>query len=58
MPESLLSRSLVDNKNSFPEYVFVEALRCLEHGSRVLVEPLTTKDWELLEIHSEAMEEG
>jgi hypothetical protein len=36
----------------------VRALNTIEYGTRIFMEPVTTEDWELLEIHGEAMEKG
>lgn len=44
--------------STFPDSVSVRAFSRIEYGTRVDVEPLSTEDWELLEIHSEAMERG
>lgn len=62
LPESMLS-SLTGthsraNGFTIPDYVSVSALSRVRHATRVLVEPLTTEDWELLEIHGEDMEHG
>ena len=58
IPLSLLPCSLRGNQSHFSEFATVEALDRVDYGSRVLVDPLTTEDWELLEIHSQAMEYG
>jgi hypothetical protein len=56
MPRSLL-RSEMTMTNT-PSFVTVQALPRVEYGVRVEVEPLTTEDWELLEVHCEDMERG
>ena len=44
--------------HNLPEFVSVHALSCVKHGTRVLVEPATVEDWELLEIYSDFVERG
>ena len=44
--------------NDLPEYVSVRALSRIDYGMRVLVEPATVNDWELLEIYSTFVEDG
>jgi Peroxisome biogenesis factor 1, N-terminal len=56
LPRSLLPSNIAGS--SVPAFVSVQAFPRIEYGTRVDVEPLTTEDWELLEIHSEAMEHG
>jgi Peroxisome biogenesis factor 1, N-terminal len=56
MPRSLLPSEMTSNNT--PAFVSVRALRRVEYGTRVEMEPLTTEDWELLEVHSEDMERG
>jgi hypothetical protein len=62
LPRSLLPSSAKTNSRSnssiLPEYVSVCALSKVQHATKVLVQPLTTEDWELMEMHSEGMELG
>ena len=58
MLSSLLGRRSCANSLNIPDYVSVSVLSRVRHATRVLVEPLATEDWELLEIHGEAMEQG
>jgi hypothetical protein len=57
IPRSIVS-GLVGIPHNLPEFVSVHALSCVEHGTRVLVEPVTVEDWELLEIYSDFVEQG
>jgi len=52
-----LPRSLISSESG-EEIVLVRALSCVEYGVRVLVEPETVEDWELLEMYGDFMEEG
>lgn len=54
VPRSMISGT----SNVLPKFVSVHALSRIDYGVRVLVEPATIEDWELLEIHSNFMEEG
>jgi len=54
IPRSMLSATADD----IPEYVSVHALSRIDHGMHVLVEPLSFKDWELLEAYSAFMKDG
>ena len=54
LPRSMLSGIA----NDVPEFVSVHALSSVEYGTRVLVEPSTVEDWELLEIYGDFMECG
>jgi len=57
IPRPLLSEC-ESKSRSLPEFVLVEALKSVEYATRVLVEPLSTEDWELLEIHGGTVEQG
>jgi len=54
VPRTMLS----DISNDIPDYVSVHALSRIDYGNRVLVEPATVEDWELLDIYSNLIEEG
>lgn len=54
VPRSMLSVI----SNHIPEFVTVHPLSRVGYGMRVLVEPATVEDWELLEIYSDFMEKG
>jgi hypothetical protein len=56
IPRSLLPSEMTTNNT--PSFVSVRALSRVECGTRVDVEPLTTEDWELLEVHAEDVERG
>jgi hypothetical protein len=56
IPRSLLPCQMTTN--DMPTFVSLRALSRVEYGARVEMEPLTTKDWELLEVYSEDMERG
>jgi Peroxisome biogenesis factor 1, N-terminal len=64
LPRSLLLPSPGPNSHSssisfnLPEHVSVSALSRVPHATRVHVRPLTTEDWELLEVHGDVMEQG
>jgi len=46
------------SEQEIPEVVSVYALSFIDYSERVLVEPATVQDWELLEVYSNLMEEG
>lgn len=54
VPRALISVVSSD----IPEFISVHALSRIDYGVRVLVEPATVEDWELIEIYSNLMEEG
>ncbi|KAG7369145.1 cell division cycle protein 48 [Nitzschia inconspicua] len=56
IPRSLLPRNAMGS--TIPNFVSVQAFSRIEYGTRVDMEPVSMEDWELLEIHSEAMESG
>ncbi len=54
-----IPRALIPSAaNDIPELVSVHALSRIDYGQRVLVEPATVEDWELIEAYSNFMEEG
>lgn len=57
LPRSMVS-GLVGISHNLPEFVSVHVLSCVEHGTRVLVEPASVEDWELLEIYTDFVEQG
>ena len=54
VPRSMLS----DLSSGVPDFVSVHALTRVDYGMRVLVEPATVEDWELLEIYGAFIEDG
>lgn len=55
VPRSLLSVTTCDD---IPKIVSVHVLSRIEYGVQVLVEPLSFKDWELLEVYCASVKEG
>ena len=60
IPKGLLM-PLLDNNSNPPQLartVSVSIVPVVQHSKRVLMEPVTTEDWELLEIHGQSIECG
>mmetsp|Transcript_7273 Transcript_7273/g.17795 ORF Transcript_7273/g.17795 Transcript_7273/m.17795 type:complete len:1226 (-) Transcript_7273:1028-4705(-) len=60
IPKGLLA-PLFDNNGNLPPLartVSVSIVPVVQHSKRVLMEPVTTEDWELLEIHGQTIEHG
>lgn len=60
IPKSLVHdlQYLHDKKTASATSVSVSVLPFVPHATRILMEPLSTESWELLEVHGEFMQQG